>query len=115
MGNYKVQNITTVEKTIENPFKVTENSDPSLAPTITTKSNLTTFVIERPVKTNEESDEIVGGSGVIKPGDLKQIQLDDLFATILERLKIIEDKIDNLQKHLGPLGEIGNDITVITE
>ena len=109
MGNYKVQNITTVEKTEKKIFNTITN--PDSASTITANPNLTTFVIER----SGEADEITKGTGVIEPGDLKQISLNDLFGEILTRLKTIEDKIDNLQKHLGPLGEIGNDITVITE
>lgn len=109
MGNYKVQNITTVEKTEEKAFSTVTN--PDSAPTITASPRLTTFVIERPAN----QDTQIAGSTLINPGDLKQIRLDDLFGEILTRLKTIEDKIDNLQKHLGPLGEIGNDITVITE
>ena len=109
MGNYRVQNITTVEKTEEKAFSTVTN--PDSASTITANSHLTTFVIERP----SNNLNTIDSSTLIEPGDLKQIRLDDLFGEILTRLKTIEDKIDNLQKHLGPLGEIGNNITVITE
>lgn len=112
MGNYRVQNITTVEKTKKDPFSTVDDPNPILSSTITANSHLTTFVIER----SGEADEIEGAkdSGIIKPGELRQIQLDELFGTILERLKVIEDKIDKLQAHLGPLGNLSDEVTVVT-